>query len=75
MSHKLRDLQALTDDELIDLHDEVAKHTSVGVNYYLDEIRRREMAAAMRSSHRVAAAAVMLSAVGTIAAVVALFAR
>lgn len=75
MSHKLRDLQALSDNQLIDLHDEVAQSTVAGVNYYLDEFRRRQMAAAMRSSHRVAAAAVLLSAVGTIAGVLALFIR
>lgn len=75
MSHKLRDLQALSDDELVRLHDKSAEHTSVGVNYYLDEIRRREMAAAMKSSQRLSMAATFLGAVGTIAAVVSLFAR
>lgn len=75
MSHKLRDLQALSEDELVRLHDEQAQYTVVGINYYLDEIRRREMAAAMRSSQQLAAAAALLGAVGTIAAVISLFVR
>ena len=42
MSHSLKALRELTDDELISLHDGVAIHTAVGLTYYLDEIYRRD---------------------------------
>ena len=38
----LRDLKALTDEELIERHDKDAKNTVVGVDYYLEELRYRE---------------------------------
>lgn len=72
MAFSIEQLRGQSDADLIHLHDEAAKHTAVGVSYYLDELRRREMAAAMRSSHRLAQAAVMLSAVNTIVAAIAI---
>lgn len=41
MSFKLRELRALTDDELIEKYDEKASSTSVGLNYYTEELNRR----------------------------------
>jgi hypothetical protein len=38
----LKDLRALSDDELIRRHDEEAAHTVVGTDYYLAELARRE---------------------------------
>lgn len=40
----LANLRELGDEGLIALHDEVARHTQVGVDYYLDELWRRETA-------------------------------
>jgi hypothetical protein len=34
-------LCGLSDDELIQMYDEQAKHTAVGLNYYTEEIARR----------------------------------
>jgi hypothetical protein len=56
MSHTIRDLRAATDEELIDLHDAIADNVFPSVNYYLDELRRRDQARAMESSHRLAVA-------------------
>jgi hypothetical protein len=42
MSQSIEQLRKLTDEELIALHDTVATHTQTGVQFYLDEINRRE---------------------------------
>jgi hypothetical protein len=42
MSQSIEQLRKLTDDEVIALHDTVAVHTQVGVQFYLDEVNRRE---------------------------------
>jgi hypothetical protein len=79
MSHTIRDLHALTEDEVIRLHDQKASDTFVGVDYYLNELRRREQVAVMRSSEALARASfrltvanTILAAVATVAAVIAL---
>ena len=42
MSQSIEQLRKLSDEEVIELHDRVATNTSVGVQFYLDEIHRRE---------------------------------
>lgn len=42
MSESLKDLRVLSDEELIERHDNLAKSTQVGVNHYLREIARRD---------------------------------
>jgi hypothetical protein len=42
MSLPLQALRKLPDDDLIEKHDELAQHTTVSVNYYLDELARRD---------------------------------
>ena len=42
MSQSIEALRKLSDDEVIALHDSVAQHTQVGVQFYLDEVNRRE---------------------------------
>jgi len=42
MSHKLAELQSMPMEQLIREHDEQTKNTTMGVTYYLDEIRRRQ---------------------------------
>jgi len=41
VSIKYHDLMNLTDKELIELYDKTTEHTSVGLNYYTEEIARR----------------------------------
>lgn len=75
MSYTIKELQSLSDEEIIAAHDAITNGVTIGVSYYLDEIRRRETAAAMKSSQRLAWAATFLGAVGTFAAVASLFLR
>ena len=42
MARPLQELRAMTEDKLIAAHDATAKNTVVGLNYYLDELLRRE---------------------------------
>lgn len=37
----LAKLRALSDDELVELHDKAAQNTTVGIQYYLDELNHR----------------------------------
>lgn len=42
MSYTLAELRNVPDEVLVEHHDSVAQHTSVGVNYYLAELERRD---------------------------------
>jgi hypothetical protein len=42
MSYLLTELRAVETEELVARHDAAAENTSVGVNYYLDELARRD---------------------------------
>ena len=42
MSYSLHDLRSIPEERLITEHDQIAQHTSVGVQYYLDELARRD---------------------------------
>ncbi len=42
MAKTLQQLKELTTEELIQLHDKQAQSTGVGLQYYLDELGRRE---------------------------------
>lgn len=75
MSYKLHDLQSMPFEELEKQHDEAAQHTTMGVNYFLDELHRRDQIAAIKASGRLARMAFIVSMVSTVAAVVALFVR
>lgn len=72
VSWSVRELRAATDDRLIAEHDEVARNTSGGVAYYLEELHRRQELAAMRSSQKLAVASFVLASVSALAAIAAL---
>jgi hypothetical protein len=42
MAPKLSKLRAMSDDEIVAIYDDVAQHTGVGLQFYLDELVRRE---------------------------------
>ena len=44
MAISVKELKELTEAELIVRHDKAGQSTQVGVNYYLDELRSRQMA-------------------------------
>lgn len=41
MSHSMKKLRELSDDQLVKEHDIQAKNTHVGTQYYIDELNRR----------------------------------
>ena len=43
------ELERMSDKELRERHDQVARHTQVGLQWYLDELRRREVARQTRA--------------------------
>lgn len=73
MSRRIEDLRTVPDEVLIAEHDEIARNTSVGVAFYLEELHRRQELAAMRSSQRLAIASLILAGVSTLAAIAALW--
>ncbi|MDQ1597002.1 MAG: hypothetical protein QOI70_426 [Microbacteriaceae bacterium] len=42
MSYTLKDLRAASEEELIAAHDQRAKNTGMGVDYFLGEVARRD---------------------------------
>jgi hypothetical protein len=42
MAHTLAQLRALSDEEIVRLYDEFADRTGVGLNFYRDELVRRD---------------------------------
>jgi len=52
VAHKLIELRGMSDEDLVREHDEMAQHTIMGLNYYRDEIQRREIAAMNRRMER-----------------------
>lgn len=87
MAYSLNDLRALSDVQLIAEHDEKAKFTTIGTDYYVEELDRRSRERASEASQRAAEAAVdlalktvkltwailSLTVVAAVAAVIALF--
>ena len=43
MAHTLAQLRALTDDEIVRLYDEAAPNTALWLNFYRDELVRRQV--------------------------------
>ena len=64
MSYLLAELRKQGDEQLVQEHDELAKSTSVGIQYYLDELDRR-------SYKRLAIQSFWLTLANTLLAVVA----
>ncbi len=69
----IANLRAMSDEELIALHDADAKYTLVGVAYYLDELTRRQQERQTREMVRLTWAIAALTLVVTIATLVNLF--
>ena len=43
MSYKLKELRGMSREQLIEAHDRVATNVSPGVNYFLEELHRRDL--------------------------------
>lgn len=50
----------MSDEEVVRQHDDLARSTSVGVNYWLDELDRRSADRAAAASHAAEAASLAL---------------
>lgn len=72
MAAAIRDLYAMTDEQVMVAYDEVARHTSVGVNYWMDELERRSRERSTMASNRVAIASFVASVVSVLIAIGAL---
>jgi hypothetical protein len=51
MSYSFQNLRSMSDEDLIKAHDVVATHTQFGVNYFLDELRRRDASKEAKEIH------------------------
>jgi CHASE3 domain sensor protein len=73
VSHTLKQLREIPNEELVRLHDEIAVHTQVGVDYYLSELARRDAAAQTRQMLLLTWVIAIFTAVVTAAAILSLF--
>ena len=67
MAHSMEELKKLSDAELIRRHDEEARHTVVGTQYYVDEVRYREQARLTGVMLRLTVAIFVLTGIVTVA--------
>jgi len=72
MTYTYQQLREVSDDELIAIHDEIATNTFGGVDFYLDELRRRDNARATASNYKLARAAFWLTVANSVLSAVAL---
>jgi hypothetical protein len=70
MSRSIAELRATSDEKLIEEHDSKAPNTVVGVDYYLQELRRRDAARQGDRMERLTIAIAAMTAVVTIATLV-----
>lgn len=70
VSYPYKALQKLTDEEIIQKYDEHASHTSVGINYYADELNRRYTEKSNRVMVRCTVAITIMTAVMLLATIV-----
>jgi hypothetical protein len=71
MVRKIRDLRQTPDEVLIAEHDELAVRTSVGTDYYMDELERRSRERSADESHRLAKRSFALAVTTSVLSIVA----
>ena len=82
MVRRIEDLRRPSDDELIRKHDAPAQHTSVGTDYYVQELNRRSRDRSTdatiplaRRTYVLSVVSAALAAIAVVVSVVALFLR
>jgi len=70
MTRSIRELRDASNKELIQEHDEIATHTVAGVDYYLNELARRQSASQQATMIRLTYAIAAMTLVVTIATIV-----
>jgi hypothetical protein len=73
-AYRLQELRALSDDELVAIHDEISQSTVVGLDYCLNGIQRRELSRQAQAAHRLSIVSGVLAAVAAVVAIIALLA-
>lgn len=66
VSYSIKQLRELSDEQLIKEHDDRAKNTVMGTNYYMEELDRRSREKFERTTNRLS----WLSAIASITAVI-----
>ena len=61
MAHSYSELAKLTDQELIESYDQIARSTSVGLNFYSTELRARRLDRAGEKMERMTSQILILS--------------
>jgi hypothetical protein len=51
MSYPLKTLRSISDEQLVEEHDAHAQHTGVGIDYFLNELQRRELSRQATASY------------------------
>jgi hypothetical protein len=69
-ARSFQELRETSSEELVRAHDAEAEHTVVGVNYFLDELARREAAAQTAAIVKLTLAIAICTAVVTVATIV-----
>jgi hypothetical protein len=72
MGYSIERLRAMSEDQLVAEHDHAATSTTVGVNYYLDELDRRSRERSTVAANRLARNSFWLSVISTAIAIAAL---
>lgn len=68
----ISDLRSLSDEQLIEQHDQLAQNTVVGISYYLEELERRQVERQGRLMIRLTWVITALTAVNVVAVIVSL---
>lgn len=71
MGYSLDELRSWSDEEVVRRHDQIAATTSPGTSFYLNELDRRALMAAARSSDALARKSYNLTIASTLLAVAA----
>lgn len=70
MSMHYKELREISDDQLIQIYDEQAKNTCVGISYYADELNRRQSERSNRVMVKCTIAITIMTAVMLLATIV-----
>jgi hypothetical protein len=70
---KYRELNNLSDEDLIEKYNEAAEHTVVGTGFYLDELVRRDNVRESKRMLRVSEISLIVAFISLVVAMIAIF--
>lgn len=73
MVYTIEQLRQLSDEQLIQEHDEKAKNTVVGINYYIDELDRRSRDRSEKAMFKLTIVSTVTSILAIILSIIAIF--